>query len=220
VLGLFCFIVFLRSIYPPYALHISFDKSHARLYNYFVAMKGGVTMSQQELSREIQEVWALFRETSKQIDKTSRKVEQLNETVNALTGKWGKFVEGLVAPGAVRMFREKGIDVERTSTRNKIQKGGEEMEIDILLENEEYVVATEVKSTLKVEDVNEYIEKLRRLCEFFPRFKEQKLIGAVAGIVIEEEADKYAYRKGLFVITQTGEAVKILNDEKFNPKLW
>ena len=186
-------------------------------------------MSQQELtpnpsqegrSREIQEVWALFRETSKQIERTSRKVEQLNETVNALTGKWGKFVEGLVAPGAVRIFKERGIDVERTSTRNKIQKDGEEMEIDIILENEEYVVAIEVKSTLKVEDVNEHIEDLRRLREFFPRFKEQKLIGAVAGIVIEEEADKYAYRRGLFVITQTGEMVKILNDEKFRPRLW
>ena len=191
-------------------------------------------MSGQELSREIQEIWALFRETREQIEKTdkqvektdkqvermSRKVEQLNETVNSLTGKWGKFVEGLVTPAAVRMFKERGIEVSELHTRSKAQRNGEEMEIDVLLENEEYVVAIEVKSTLKVEDVNEHIEDLRRLRQFFPRFKEQKLIGAVAGIVIEEEADKYAYRKGLFVITQTGEMVKILNDEKFKPNLW
>ena len=184
-------------------------------------------MAQQELREEIQEVWALFkdtdrrmRETDRQIRETSRKVEQLNETVNALTGKWSKFVEGLVAPGAVRMFKERGIEVERTSTRNKIQKNGTEMEIDILLENDEYVVAIEVKSTLTVEDVNEHLEKLSRFRDFFPRFKEQKLIGAVAGIVMEEEADRYAYRKGLFVIGQTGETVKILNDNKFRPKIW
>ncbi|MBC8458291.1 MAG: DUF3782 domain-containing protein [Deltaproteobacteria bacterium] len=191
-------------------------------------------MAQQELRKGIQEVWDLFRdtdrrmketdrlvkETSEQVKQTSRKVEQLNETVNALTGKWGKFVEGLVAPGAVRMFKEQGIDVERASTRNKIQKNGEEMKIDVMLENEKYIVAIEVKSTLKVEDVNEHIENLRRLREFFPRFKAQNLIGAVARIVIEEEADKYAYRKGLFVIGQTGETVKILNDEKFKPKVW
>ena len=48
----------------------------------------------------------------------------------------------------------------------------------------------------------------------------KKVIGAVAGIVIDESADKYAYRKGLFVIGQTGETVKILNDEKFEPKVW
>jgi hypothetical protein len=146
-------------------------------------------MAQQELREEIQEVWALFRdtdrrmretdewiketgrivkETSEQVKETSRKVGQLNETVSALTGKWGKFVEGLVAPGAVRMFKERGIEVERTSTRNKIQKNGTEIEIDILLENDEYVVAIEVKSTLTVEDVNEHLEKLSRFREFFP----------------------------------------------------
>ncbi len=42
----------------------------------------------------------------------------------------------------------------------------------------------------------------------------------MAGIVIDEAADKYAYRKGLFVIAQAGENIKILNDEKFKPKEW
>ncbi len=177
-------------------------------------------MAQQESSREVQEIWGLFRRVAEQQEVNAKKIEQLSDTVNALTGKWGKFVEGLVVPGAVRIFKERGIDVERTSIRNKVRRNGEEMEIDVLLENEEYIVAIEVKSTLKVEDVNEHIEKLRRFREFFPRFKEQKLIGAVAGIVIEEEADKYAYRRGLFVIGQTGETVNILNDEKFKPKLW
>ena len=129
-------------------------------------------------------------------------------------------IEGIVAPGAIRMFREKGIDVRRTSTRNKVQKDGEEMEIDVLLENDEYVVAIEVKSTLNVEEVNHHLNKLEKFKEFFPRFKDYKLFGAVAGIVIDERADKYAYRKGLFVIAQTGETVEILNDDKFKPKVW
>jgi hypothetical protein len=53
----------------------------------------------------------------------------------------------------------------------------------------------------------------------------------VAGIRIEEESDRYAYRKGLFVLTLSplikgvrglsGEGmVVILNDEKFKPKEW
>ena len=184
-------------------------------------------MAQQGTSREVQEIWELFRgvaklheETARRQEENAKKINQLSDTVNALTGKWGKFVEGLLVPGAVRIFQERGIEIEHTSIRNKVRKNGREMEIDVLLEDEEYVVAIEVKSTLKVEDVNEHMEKLRRFREFFPRFKEHKLIGAVAGIVIEEESDKYAYRRGLFVIGQTGETVKILNDEKFKPKLW
>ncbi len=191
-------------------------------------------MTQQELSREVQEIWALFRETreqqrktdeqlrktEEQVERTSRKVEQLSETVNALTGKWGRFVEGLVAPGAVRMFKERGIQVGEAYTRAVSDRSGEIMEIDVLVIDDEYAIAISVKSTLKVEDVNRHIETLSKFHEFFTHFADKKLLGAVAGIVIEEEADKYAYRRGLFVIGQTGETVKILNDEKFRPKTW
>ena len=42
----------------------------------------------------------------------------------------------------------------------------------------------------------------------------------LAGIEIEEGADKYAYRQGLFVLAQRGENVAILNDTEFQPKTW
>ncbi|CAN2049966.1 hypothetical protein GMMP1_860013 [Candidatus Magnetomoraceae bacterium gMMP-1] len=48
----------------------------------------------------------------------------------------------------------------------------------------------------------------------------RKAIGAVAGIVIDEGVERFAYRKALFVIVQSGETVQILNDNKFKPKIW
>lgn len=170
-------------------------------------------MSQQETSREVSEIWALFRDTDK-------KIKELTDTVNALTGKWGRFVEGLVAPGAVRMFRERGMEVNQTHTRIEAYKDGEKMEIDVLVVNDEYAIAISVKSTLSVDDVKEHISNLEKFRKFFPYLADKKLLGAVAGIVIDEGSDKYAYRRGLFVIAQTGETVKILNDEKFRPKEW
>jgi hypothetical protein len=47
-----------------------------------------------------------------------------------------------------------------------------------------------------------------------------QLYGAVAGIGIESDADRYAYRQGLFVLAQSGDGVVILNDEQFQPKAW
>jgi len=193
-----------------------------------------LVVAQQELREEVQEIWSLFREvarrqgeTGKQIremgervDKVGQHVDEVSQNVGALTGKWRKFVEGLVAPGAVRVFRERGIEVKRTHTRSESHKNGETMEIDILVVNDEYIIAISVKSTLKIEDVNEHIDALGRFREFFPEYTDRKLLGAVAGIVIESEADKYAYRRGLFVIAQAGKDIKILNDEKFRPKLW
>jgi len=46
------------------------------------------------------------------------------------------------------------------------------------------------------------------------------VFGAVAGMIIESNADKYAYQKGLFVLKQKGNIVEIVNDENFQPKAW
>ena len=54
----------------------------------------------------------------------------------------------------------------------------------------------------------------------FPEYAQKQLYGAVAGIEIEEGADRYAYRQGLFVLAQAGETVSILNNPDFEPKNW
>ncbi|MBF0437675.1 MAG: DUF3782 domain-containing protein, partial [Magnetococcales bacterium] len=56
--------------------------------------------------------------------------------------------------------------------------------------------------------------------EFFPEFANKRVIGAMAGIVVNENADLFAMRKGLFVILQTGEIVKLINKPSFVPKSW
>jgi len=194
-------------------------------------------MSQQEVSTEVQEIWALFRETREQIREVAKRQEETDREIRLLsrendsrfkdlrelfTGQWGKLVEALVEPSVLRLFQERNIQVIDTAQRLKTTKNGEQMEIDILATNKDSVIVVEVKTTLKVEDVNDFIsEKLSRFFEFFPKYKGMKLYGAVAGIKIEESADRYAYRKGLFVLTLSGEGmVVILNDEKFKPKQW
>ena len=108
-------------------------------------------MTQQELERAIQEIWTLFKETDRKIERSSletdrkireteeriekhsretdRKIQEVSKNVGNLTGKWSRFVEGLIAPGAVTLFRERGIEVERIFQRVKIQKNGEENHI-------------------------------------------------------------------------------------------
>ncbi|GAH56510.1 unnamed protein product, partial [marine sediment metagenome] len=76
-------------------------------------------------------------------------------------------------------------------------------------------------STLKVEDVNEHIQRLEKLQNNPPKYiKDTILLGAVAGMRIEQNADKYAYRKGFYVLKQKGEIMEIANNDKFKPKEW
>ena len=69
-------------------------------------------------------------------------------------------------------------------------------------------------------DIREFAENLAKFRQFFPEYAHKQLYGAVAGIEIEEGADRYAHRQGLFVLAQSGETVAILNALDFQPKNW
>ncbi|MBF0345907.1 MAG: hypothetical protein HQL06_16975 [Nitrospirae bacterium] len=144
--------------------------------------------------------------------------KETNKAINNLTDKWGNFVVGLVLPAMQKMFQEKGIVVETISRSVQSKVKDAEMEIDILAVNGEYVVAVEIKSTLGVNDVDDHIERLAKFKQAFKVYADRNVIGAVAGIVINEGVDRYAYKNGLFVIGQSGDTVKILNDDKFEPR--
>jgi hypothetical protein len=195
-------------------------------------MKGhfmtNLEMLVEENSKQVSEIWALFREISKrqektdeQIAKTSKEVDRVTRELESVKAKWGKFVEFVLAPGIPKAFQSIGIPINRISQRIKAysQEHGE-MEIDILGVNHEYVLIVETKSTLSVDDVNELIEDLARFKIFFPEYQDKKIIGAVAGIEITGKADRYAYQKGLYVLGESDDNVKILNDAKFKPKVW
>jgi hypothetical protein len=177
-----------------------------------------------DTDRKIQETdrkfWEMSKETDKKLQELRESLDKTKKMVDGLGGKWGKFVEGLVIPAVKRLFQERNIFLSQISPRVEAYKNGDKMEVDVLAINEEYVLLVEAKSTLSVDGVNEHLERLEKFKTFFPQYRDCKALGAVAGIVIEEQADRYAYKKGLYVIAQSGETVKILNDEKFEPRYW
>ena len=161
-----------------------------------------------------------FKETDRRLDQRFQETDQGFKRLEALfTGQWGKLIEALVRPSALRLFQERGIKVTETSQRLESVRNGSQMEVDILLSNAQEAVVVEVKTTLKVEDVREFLEDLKRFTLFFPRYKGLKVYGGIAGIRIEEDADKFAYRQGLFVLAGSGEGmIRMLNDPDFRPK--
>ncbi|OQX23841.1 MAG: hypothetical protein BWK80_23890 [Desulfobacteraceae bacterium IS3] len=139
---------------------------------------------------------------------------------NPFGSKWGDFIEDFVAPAAEWLFKEWGIEIHEVYQQaRKWREDGKRIEIDIVGVNSEYIVLIKVSTTLGIDDVKEHLERLAQFREFFPQYGNRKIVGAVAGIVIDEGADKFAYKNGLFVIAQSGESVKILNDPNFKPKL-
>ena len=154
------------------------------------------------------------------IAKTEKLVEQTNKQVGGLTSRWGEFVENLIKPAAARIFREQGIDVHYTAMRVRGDDDRGSMEIDILVENGNEIVAIEVKSHLEVRNVKRFLEVLARFKEAFPKYQNYKLYGAVAGIKIDEKADEYATQEGLFLIEPAGDSVIISNSRNLERRVW
>ena len=160
-------------------------------------------------------------ESARSLAKLEKTVERTSKAVDSLTTRWGRFVEELVRPAVVRMFRDRGILITRTMERVRSPLSfGNPMEIDILGVNGMKVVAVECKSRLSKDDVDEMGDRLTKFKQAFPKYAQYILYGAVAGIEINEGVDIYAYRKGLFVIRTNGESVEIANDDKFQPLAW
>ena len=183
-----------------------------------------------ETDRQLKETERQLKETDRQLKETDKKLEKyfretdkkIKELTNLFTTQWGRLIEALVEPGVLELFQKWGIKVKYTSRRIEIEDEMRRriMEIDLFLENDVEGVIVEVKNFVKKEDVDELLEKLDRFKEVRPKYREYRLYGAIAGINFAKGVDKYAYRKGLFVLKSKGGLIEIANDEKFKPRVW
>jgi predicted AAA+ superfamily ATPase len=184
---------------------------------------GGLIMPEKTSEQEIKEIWKLFHETAISFKETDRRFKETDKKIKELsdlfTSQWGKLIEALVKPGVLKHFIDRNIKVSETQQRVESVKNGGKMEVDLLLTNDQEVVVIEVKTTLKVEDVREFLIDLDNFLKFFPRYRGQKIYAAVAALTIVEDADRFAYRQGLFVLRLGKDnMIEMLNDSKFIPK--
>ena len=171
----------------------------------------------QENERKFQET----RQETKRISReTDLKIKAVSESIGRLGNRLGDFVEEMVRPAAVRLFREQGIDVHEVHRGVEASRGGDDIEIDLLVVNTTDVVAVECKSLLSTDDVTQHVLTLRKLKKLLPTYAEKRVMGAVAAMVLPDNVGRYAYKQGLFVISQSGDHLLIRNDDKFKPQVW
>ncbi len=178
----------------------------------------------QETDRKFQETDRKFQETDRTIKalslQTSLDIKRVSESIGRLGNRLGDFVEEMVRPAAVRLFREQGIDVHEVHRGVEASRGGDDIEIDLLVVNTTDVIAVECKSLLGIDDVNQHLLTLGKLKKLLPTYAEKRVMGAVAAMVLPDNVSRYAYKQGLFVISQSGDHLLIRNDAKFKPQVW
>jgi hypothetical protein len=163
-----------------------------------------------------------WKEIHESLKETERIVKRNSRQMGKLSNKFGKLAEHLVAPGIVERFKEKGIHF-----KFGFKKGGEVYDqngriltqIDLLLENDEYIAGVEVKASPVEKDVGHHIKRLEILRESIEGTHKShlKILGAIAGAIYEDSVKKATWDAGFYVIEQSGDTMKIDKPEGWVP---
>ncbi len=172
---------------------------------------------QERNSREIAELRLSQKETDKQIKETGK---QLKKTESEFNSQWGRLMESLVEGDLIPILNEKGIEIAHTSTNAKQRGRGDDFEYDIIAVNGQEVVVVEVKTTLRVNSVKDFLKNLRKFTTRMPHYKNKTIYGAVTWLKAKQKAAIFAEKQGLFVIRATGSSASIVNQEDFKPQVF
>ena len=172
----------------------------------------------------LQELRESIKETDRQMKETNRQMKETDRKIGELGNRFGELAEHLVGPSIMEKFNTLGFNFTERSSDKQIKNPNDPnacTEVDILLENGEIVIAVEVKSKPKHEDVNDHLKRMKILRRVADRRGDNRIYrGAVAGAIMSDSLCNYIIKKGFYLIEQTGDTVKITVPEGFTPRDW
>jgi hypothetical protein len=171
-----------------------------------------------EMSKRIDRVTA-------NVDRVTANVDRVTVNVGGLNRSLGELIETLIAAKLWEKFDGYPYNLKRAYQRVPLydEKNFIKTDIDILLSDTEWVMAVEVKRALdKKDEVDEHVKRMSLIRKYPPaETKGKKLIGAMAGGVVDSDVRDYAHKAGFFVLELTGESVTLIKPpENFKAKEW
>ena len=179
-----------------------------------------ILSTQQELSWEdvkkaILATSEQMKETDRRLQETDRIVQENAKHIREMDERFfsqaGHIIEGLMEPSAIKMFQDKGYDINRCwkNFKKYSKEKGWRIEADLLLLDDEIAIVVEVKITCTRRNIDHFIKQMGKFKDLCPEYADKKIIPAIAAVNYDREADKYAHEQGLFVI-------RVSNDNIFS----
>ena len=172
-----------------------------------------------ETDRKIKEMHEMHEETERYLketyEKTERQIKEINKNYGGFTNEFGKMIEDLCKPAALKIFKKDGIGIDHIYEGPRHgRKGEEEIEVDVLLCNKTVAVAVEVKTTCFKKDVDYYLKQMKRFKEIFHEFEGKTIYLAIAAMRFANGSDKYALSNGLYVLSPLSDGLFTLGKPK------
>ena len=143
-----------------------------------------------------------------------------NKKWGELSDKLGTIVEDIVAPNIPRIAKElcqcDEVDdlMVRRWVRNKKDRS-KRREFDVIAVCGDYVILNETKSTVRIDYINQFIEVLPEVTDYFPEYENKTIIPVFSSLGIREDMVNYLTKHHIYALAMGDETMELLNNHQF-----
>ena len=87
-------------------------------------------------------------------------------------------------------------------------------EFDVIAMWNDKVIINETKSTPKIEYINEFMNVLKEIEDYFPEYKVKEIIPIFSSLYLSDEVVKYLTKKKIYAMALKDDTMDLLNFEK------
>jgi len=152
-------------------------------------------------------------------EESRRERAEMNKRWGEITNKLGTFAEDMVAPNikgiAKRYFGCEDLEdfMVRRKKRHSKDKS-KRREFDCIAVCEDIVILNETKATPKIEYINDFIDVLKEFYDYFPEYKDKKLIPIFASMYLGDDLVSYLTKNGIYAMAIKEDTMDLLNYEE------
>jgi ribosomal protein L9 len=173
-----------------------------------------------ELQRKIDKVASLYGNVSQNQEKTDEQMRELQRKIDKVASLYGNISQnqGDVAEeffynSLSQNLKLGSVKFEDIAENIHKHRGNTQEEYDIVMSNGDSIGIVEVKYKAHPSDIEKLKRKMQNYKLLFPRDKDFKLYGAIAGFYVPQDAIEKAKDEGFFVLKRSGNLIDNLNSE-------
>ncbi len=151
----------------------------------------------------------------------ARDRREWNKRWGELANKLGTIVEDVVAPNVPRIARELlGCDeLDDFMVRRQVRSRdrSRRREFDVIAVCGERVALVEVKATVRAEYIDEFIQVLKDVGDFFPQYADKLIVPVFASLYLGEDVVNDLTRRKIYALAMGEETMEVVNFEQIGP---
>lgn len=149
-------------------------------------------------------------------EEMKRDRKEMNKKWGDLANKMGTVAEDIFAPNIPRIMKDyfKCELLEDFAVRRRVvnKKNPEKIrEFDCLAVGSKILLVNETKSTPKVEYIREFIESLEEIYDYFPGYRDKKIIPVFSSFYLPEDIVNYLTNNKIYALGMKDDTMEILN---------